>query len=166
MKDTKKMATIAMLIAIQLVLTRFLSVASPLKRISFAFIALALNGALFGPIIAAISAALVDFIGALLFPIGPYFAGFTLTAAIAGLIYGLFLHNREINFKNIIPCIVLVNLVYLVLNTVWIRMLTGNEFNVLLTARAPQAILETFVKSLVLILILPRLKREALRIIK
>ncbi len=35
-----------------------------------------------------------DLIGALLFPIGPFFVGYTITTAIAGLIYGLLLYKK------------------------------------------------------------------------
>ncbi len=38
---------------------------------------------------------LADLIGATLFPAGPFFAGFTLSAFLTGLIYGLILYKRE-----------------------------------------------------------------------
>ncbi len=45
---------------------------------------------LYGPIGGAVVGGIADFIGAILFPIGAYFPGFTLTCVITGAVYGLF----------------------------------------------------------------------------
>lgn len=51
-----------------------------------------------------------DLIGALLFPFGPYFPGFTISSGLMGLVYGLFLYKKpqkeEKDFKYILKLII------------------------------------------------------------
>ncbi len=51
-------------------------------------------GIYLGPKYASLICALGDLIGALLFPFGPYFPGFTISAGLMGLIYGIFLYKK------------------------------------------------------------------------
>ena len=44
---------------------------------------------------------LTDYIGAHLFPFGEYFVGFTISAIIKGLIYGVFLYPGNLEFPHI-----------------------------------------------------------------
>ena len=84
----------AMLIAIEIVLSRFLSISTPIVKIGFDFAPMALAGMLFGPWYGCAVGALADFLGANMFPIGPYWPGFTLVAGLCGLTYGLLLHHK------------------------------------------------------------------------
>ena len=79
----------AMLIAVEVVLNRFLSINTMGLKIGFSFVPIVIAAMLFGGVRAGIIYALADLIGALLFPIGPYFPGFTVSAFLMGLIYGL-----------------------------------------------------------------------------
>ncbi len=88
---TKTLTLSALLAALEIVLSRFLSISAWNTKIGFAFVPVALAALLLGPLNAGIVAALADFLGALLFPVGPYFPGFTLTAFLMGLCYGVFL---------------------------------------------------------------------------
>lgn len=89
-------------------------------------------------------AALCDLIGALLFPFGAYFPGFTLSAAISGLIYGLFLYNKNnasinnIKFllKLIISNILVLGLVNIFITSFWLHMLYGKAYLVIISTRA------------------------------
>ncbi len=95
--QTRRLAALvscAMLIAIQIVLSRFLSISTPIVKIGFDFAPMALAGMLFGPLYGCAVGALADFLGANLFPIGPYFPGFTVVAGLCGLTYGLLLHKK------------------------------------------------------------------------
>ncbi len=51
---------------------------------------------LFGPGVGMIFGAMLDIIKYLLKPTGPFFPGFTLSAALGGMIYGLFLYGRKL----------------------------------------------------------------------
>ena len=92
MNKTKKrirfLACIAMLSAMQVVLSRFLSIQTPVVKIGFGFVPVMFAGALYGAGGGALAGALSDVVGALLFPSGSYFPGYTLTAALSGAVYG------------------------------------------------------------------------------
>ena len=91
----RQLTVSALLIALDVVFTRVLAINTPLMKIGLGFTAVAVSAMLYGPLWAALTAGLGDLIGALLFPTGAYFPGFTLTAALTGLIFGLFLYRRE-----------------------------------------------------------------------
>lgn len=88
-KNTKIMVTCALLVALQVILARFLSINTTFVVVNFSFLAVALSGILFGPLWALAVGAVSDLIGATLFPFGAFFPGFTVTAGLVGLIYGL-----------------------------------------------------------------------------
>ena len=91
----RQLTVSALLIALDVVFSRVLAINTPLMKIGLGFAAVAVSAMLYGPAWAALTAALGDLIGALLFPTGAYFPGFTLTAALTGLLFGLFLYRRE-----------------------------------------------------------------------
>lgn len=91
----RQLTVSALLIALDVVFTRVLAINTPLMKIGLGFTAVAVSAMLYGPLWAALTAGLGDLIGALMFPTGAYFPGFTLTAALTGLIFGLFLYRRE-----------------------------------------------------------------------
>lgn len=136
-KPTAKMlAVTALLIAMEVILTRFLSVQTPILRISFGFLPIVLIALIYGPLYAGIGAALADIIGATLFPAGAFFPGFTLTAFLTGLVYGLMLYNRRKSFVHICIAVLTVTIVLqLGLDTLWLSIITGKGYLALLPAR-------------------------------
>ena len=64
------LAQVAVLLAMEVVLSRFFSIATPITKFSFAFVPLAVCGALFGPVWGGVMGALADLLGAILFPAG------------------------------------------------------------------------------------------------
>lgn len=159
--STRTLVTMAMLTALEIVLSRFLSISAWNTKIGFAFVPVAVAAVLLGPLEAGLVAALADFLGAVLFPVGPYFPGFTLTAFLMGLCYGLFLH-REQSFLRILGAVAVHQLVLsLLLNTLWISVLYGSPFGPLLVSRLPQCAILTAVQLVVIQLIVrlaPRLR--------
>lgn len=79
---TKKIILAAMMIAIYLILDRFLSIKTPILKISFIFIPIIISAIYLGPIYTGIIGGIGDLIGALLFPFGSYYFGFTLSACL------------------------------------------------------------------------------------
>jgi ECF transporter S component (folate family) len=133
---TKDLILIAFFIALEIILTRFLSINTPIVRIGFGFLPVAMIGILYGPLWAGLAYALGDVLGMLLFPAGPYFPGFTLTAFLTGLVYGYFLYNKPINWKRVlIPVSIVVLILNLCLDTFWLHILMGNAVIALLPAR-------------------------------
>ena len=91
---------LALLTAMQVVLSRFLSFNTLSLKIGFAFLPVAIGAAVLGPVGGAIVGGLGDFLGAVLFPIGPYFPGFTLTTALSGVAFGLAIYRTVLLFKK------------------------------------------------------------------
>ena len=159
--DTKTLVALAMLIAMEIVLNRFLSINAWNMKIGFSFVPIVIGAILFGPIHAAIIGALGDFIGAILFPIGAYFPGFTVTALLMGLVWGFFLHGSTNITKVIISVLINQTILSLCLNTLWISVLYGSPYGPLFVSRIVQTLILIAVQSVVvyaLTKVLPRLK--------
>lgn len=137
--NTKKLVVSAQLLALDVVLTRLLAINTPLMKIGLGFAAVALCAILYGPWWAALVAALGDIVGALLFPTGAFFPGFTLTAACTGLLFGLCLYRRDKSLLwPILAAMLNVVLVSYLLNTAMISYISGSPYAALLKARAVQ----------------------------
>ena len=138
----RTLVTMALLIALEVVLTRFLSINLPIVRIGFGFLPVAIAAILFGPLWAGIGYAIGDLIGMLLWPTGAYFPGFTVTAFLVGVTYGLFLYKKTVTWPRVIVTVCVVILAFsLVLNTVWLSMLYGRAFWGLLPTRILQCVI-------------------------
>ena len=127
----------SLLVALSVVAKRFLGYNDKIISVSFGFVPIAMGGMLFGPLGGVVTAALSDIIGALLFPTGPFHPGFTLAAALTGLIYGLFLYNQPLSRLRIVLCQLLITLlVNMTLNTLLIMPIVGKGFLAILPLRA------------------------------
>ena len=137
------MINLALFITIEVILSRFLSISTPIVKIGFVFIPLALCGMLYGPVCAGAVGALSDIIGANLFPMGMYFPGFTISGALSGVMYGLFLHGkRNCTWSNLIILVLIQRLFLgLGLSTYWLTILTDIPFSVLIAARVLQTVI-------------------------
>ncbi len=144
--DTARIVTLALLIALQVVLSRFLSINLQFLKIGFSFIPLMFAGYLYGASGGVVVAAASDLIGSLLFPSGPFFPGFTATAALAGFVYGLVLNGRCTTLKITIGVLSEQVICSLLLNTWWLSILYHSPFTVLLTTRVWQVLVMTFVE--------------------
>ena len=139
MPNTKKLIVSAQLVALDVVFTRLLAVSTPLMKIGLGFAAVALCAMLYGPWWAALVAALGDVVGALLFPTGAFFPGFTLTAACTGLLFGLCLYRRDKSLLwPILAALLNTVLVSYLANTAMISYISGTPYTTLLKARAVQ----------------------------
>ncbi|MDD3705670.1 MAG: folate family ECF transporter S component [Clostridiaceae bacterium] len=136
MSKAKTIAFVGLLVSMEIIFTRFLSIQTPIIRIGFGFIPIAFTAIMFGPLIGGTAAAIADIIGMLIFPKGPYFPGFTLSAFLTGAIYGLFLYRNPATIINIAKSVLMITiLVDLGMNTLWLSMLTGNAAAALLIPR-------------------------------
>lgn len=154
-KDSvRQLVIMGVLIAMDVILTRFLSISTPVTRIGFAFVARVIAAVLLGAIPAAAAAGIADFVGAIAFPTsGAYFPGFTLTAVCFGLIYGVFLH-KKVTPVRIVGAVVTSQLVCsLGLNTLWLVMMTGSSYLALLSTRLLQSVVTAVVQIVTLLLL-------------
>lgn len=134
--NTVRLVTIALLIAMEIILTRFLSINTPILRLGFGFLPIAVIGMMYGPLWAGAAYAIGDILGANIFPTGDFFPGFTLTTFLSGFVFGFILHGHEVTWKrSLLASCTVVLLFDLVLNTLWLSILYGNAFMVLLPTR-------------------------------
>lgn len=151
MKNTRKMVFLGLFISLQVILTRFLGIETPIIRVSFGFLPLALCGMLFGPLYGGICGAIADILGMLIFPKGAYFPGFTLSTALSGVIYGIFLYKRPKSMINIILAVFVTTIfINLGINTIWLSMITGKAVYVIIVPRIIKNLIEIPVKVLVI----------------
>ncbi len=151
MRTNKKIILSALLLAMLIILSRFLSISTPVLKISFAFVPTMLCAVWLGPKWTVLLNVLGDIIGATLFPTGSFFIGYTISTAISGFIYGILLYKKESNsysnlqfiIRLIISSTLVAVIVNMGLNTLWTSITTGSAFIVLLGTR--------FVKQLIMI---------------
>lgn len=149
--STRQLVNLAMLLTIEIVLSRCLSFQTPIVKVSFSFIPLSMIGMLYGPVYSTAGAAIADLIGAMLFPVGVFFPGYTLTAALTGFVYGFFLYNRPKSWKNILLAVLVIGFcLRLGLNTYWTMIFTGKGYIALLLPRVIKALLTIPVETLLI----------------
>lgn len=137
----------ALLVAINVVLTRFLAVMLPIGgvaglRLGFGPLALYLAGIILGPLGGAVVGIVADILGTLLFT-GAYFPGFTLSAALTGLIPGLIAHKTDERgnvawpgISRIFIAILVTNVVVsLGLNPIWLSIMYKKAWKLFTAAR-------------------------------
>lgn len=147
--NTKTITLMAILIATDIVLTRFLSINTPIARIGFSFVPIVISAIVLGPVRTGVVAGLSDIIGAILLPLGTYFPGITLTAFCMGLTWGIFLHKKQ-SVQNVCFAVLINQLIFsLGLNSVWLSILSGTQVNVLLATRGVQVLILIPVQILV-----------------
>ena len=162
--SVKKIAILGVLLGLNLVLSQF-SIHTWDLKIGFAFVTIVVAAVLYGPVEAAIIGGLGDILGWVINPIGAYFPGFTVTAILTGICFGLLLHKNISLVKIIIAAAINQFFIGLVLNTICIMILYGSALAAILPARAIQSAALFVVQALVIIilqkLLFPRLKKVA-----
>lgn len=141
--SAKDIAVIGLMIAIKVVLTRFLAIETQFVRVSFTFIPTILLAIMYGPWISAFSGAGADLIGFFLFPKGfPFSPGFTISAAIGPMIYAFILYKKRLSLGRLAWANLAVTaLVNVGLNSFWLYILYGQAFWAMLPIRLGENIL-------------------------
>ncbi|MBQ2546799.1 MAG: folate family ECF transporter S component [Clostridia bacterium] len=135
MKNQKRiplraMVVCAMLTAAAVVLDRFVPVVfTDSLKVTLTFVPVLVAAILYGPAGGAVVWGLADLIGALLFPRGVYFPGFTVTSALKGALFGWFLAQKGAKFfpHAVIPTAVNNLVIGLFLDTLWIAILYSSK---------------------------------------
>lgn len=149
MSKNKKIILSALLLALLLVLSRALSIKTPIIKISFGFVPTMLCAIWLGPKYTVLINVLGDLIGATFFPTGPYFVGYTITTAVSGLIYGTILYKKESDSYTDLQFIIRLTLATVLvtvianmfLNTLWVSITNGSAFMVLFWTRVPKQLI-------------------------
>ena len=136
-KKTKSLTGVAMLIAMNVVLS-FTSInLSETQRISISFIVTAIIGMMYGPVTTAFASGVGDLIRYLVKPMGGFFPGFTITAILEGMVFGMFFYKEKCTLPRVILAKTTVSvLLNCCLNTLWLSIMQGVPFYALFVARA------------------------------
>ena len=134
---TKNLVLCGLMAAIAIVLSMVASISiGPYVKIGFSGIPNRIVEFLFGPVVGCIFGGALDLLKFMIKPDGPFFFGFTFNVMLAGLIYGCLLYHKPLSIKRIVIAEFLVKLIVNCgLNTLWISMLYGKAFFVLLPMR-------------------------------
>lgn len=159
MSKNKKIILAALLLAMSIILSRFLSIKTPIVTISFSFVPTILCAIWLGPKWTILINILGDLIGATLFPFGSFFIGYTITTAVAGAIYGFLLYKREENsytnkqfvLRMILAVVLVTVLANIGLNTLWLSITTGKAFMVLIASRIVKELVMVPIKIVIMV---------------
>lgn len=133
---TKVIVGVALFCALEIVLNMFNIYLSPSLRITFGFLATAASCYFYGPYPNMAAGVIMDFIGYVLHPQGAYFPGYALNAVILAFIFGSFFYEQPVQLWRIIIARALVVLInYFILNSLWLSIMYGDSFWVLMSAR-------------------------------
>ena len=138
LKITQNMVLCGLMAALAIVLNYTTSIfITQYIRIGFSGLPNRVIEFLFGPAIGAIFGGTLDILKYILKPDGgAFFFGYTLTAIVAGLIYGSILYKKPVNIVRIFIAELLVKLIAnCILNTLWLSITNGSVFVAILPAR-------------------------------
>lgn len=179
--NTQQLVTMALLVALDIVLSRFGSINLWNTRIGFGFVPIVVAGMLLGPFKAAVTAAVADVIGALLVPTGAFFPPLTVTAVLRGILYGIMLKyvpemlkkttedpkKLQRSWIGICAATTLIDQLAfgMLLQSYWLSLLYGSPYTGMMASRVPQIAILIPVEFIVL-LFLPRLTDKLLPLLE
>lgn len=130
--SVQNLVLLGLMVALNVVLGRLSIQIAPEVRVSvFGFLPIALASSVMGPVYGALTGAAGDVLNYALFThaYGAYFPGYTLTAVLSGLWYGLVLHGKRLTWARaalaIVPVIVIGEMG---LNSLWTYILYSKTF--------------------------------------
>ena len=161
--NVKSVSVIGILVAMEIILARF-SIHTWNLKIGFSFVPIVVAAILYGPIAGGLVGAIGDVISAILFPVGAYFPGFTLTAFLTGAVFGWFF-RKKVSVLNVVFSVLMVQiLISQFLNTYWISFLYGGRYGGLFMTRIYQTAAMSVVQIVSILLIekkvMPVLRRQ------
>ena len=138
LKNVPVLAVCAMFAALALILNYVASInIGPYIKIGFSAIPNQLVDYLFGPVTGSLFAGILDIVKYVMKPDGAFFFGFTFNAMLAAFIYGCFYYKKKLTLRRVLLAkLIVVLVVNVLLSTLWLDMLYGKGFLVLLPARA------------------------------
>lgn len=151
-----KIILTSILVALNVIMERFLSYSVWNLSIGFSFITIGFAAVFLGVPYAVIVGGLGDIIGAVLFPFGPYFVGFTITNVLMAFTTAIFLYKKTNLLKISISVLINKSLFSVILNSLWIAILYKGGISdlwVVALSRIPTAVLTLFIEIIVLYLL-------------
>ncbi len=136
MRRLRTVTWCGLLLAIAVVCEQFIFTPTQFLKITLSTYPKVIAAALFGPIPGALVYGMTDVISVMTNNKGPYFPGFTLTAVLAGFIYGYAFWQQKPNIWRVaITVAVVAVFCNITLNTIWITLLYGTPLQTILLPR-------------------------------
>lgn len=161
-----RLCCLGVLIAMQVVLARFAVIpVGDMMRFSTSFIPVVIAARLFGVWGGMAVYGIGDLVGAIAFPTGgAFFPGYTVTAAIVGLIFGLFLRPvqreesaKERNVKIVLSVFCTQLIGSFLMNSFWRSFQTGTPYTAVLMTRLPQCLVSLVIQTVFMVLFLDKI---------
>ena len=161
-KELKKLKTLvitALLIAIGIILGQFSIQLTETTKIGISFIATQMTANLFGPVVGGIMGGVADILKFIIKPTGPFLIGYTISAILGPVIYGVMLYKKPISFWRILLSkIVVAILINLLLGTFWSYHYFGAAFWAAIPAKLIQQVIQVPVQSIIYYVVMKALK--------
>ena len=172
----QKLTVSAMLTALGVILSFFRFPLSAVTEITLTGLPIAAGGYLFGPWTGMIVGALIDVCGFLLAPKGAFFPGFTISTALMGMVYGLFLYRKTwdgksernsilrngakgLLFRVILSHFLKTALISLLLNCFWLSVFYGMPFRAVFLSSIPKEAVNFPIEAFLIFTMVQILKR-------
>ena len=155
--SVQTIALIAVLMAAQAVLG-LLEIHTATIKISLSFIPVVIAARLYGGIGGALVAGFGDIIGCIIHPVGAWFPPITITYAVSGLIYGLFLKKGTELWRVLVSVGITQMIISLFVTTVWIAYLSypnDGMFMEFYFTRVGMRVWQTVIMTVVQIAVIP-----------
>ena len=102
MKSVKVLVIAALLTALRIAIKSAKIPIGPDLTVTFGFVVNALGSMIYGPVMAAITSAVSDILGAVIFPSGAFFFPFTLVEVLGGVLFALFYYRAQITTVRVV----------------------------------------------------------------
>ena len=162
-KELKKLKTLvitALLIAIGIILGQFSIQLTETTKIGISFIATQMTANLFGPVVGGIMGGVADILKFIIKPTGPFLVGYTISAILGPMIYGVMLYKKPITLWRILLSKTVVAIfVNLLLGTYWSYLYFGAAFLASLPAKLIQQVIQVPVQSIIFYLVMKTLQQ-------
>jgi len=139
--SNKKLVSLAMLIALQVVLSRLFSINAWNIRIGLGFIPMLFAALYFGTTESVLVAALADIIGSLAFSTYPYFPGYTFSIALSAFLFATVLKRNRGSFFILLSVFLSQSICSLGLNSLWISLNSGSPLLPIMMTRVVQVLI-------------------------
>ncbi|MDD5931942.1 MAG: folate family ECF transporter S component [Oscillospiraceae bacterium] len=169
LRDLKKLAFAALMIAMCIILSHIPSV--PLfggAKITWGFLARSVCAMVCGPVLGLLFGFAEDILSFFLTGGGgyPFFPGYTLTTMLGVFIYALFFYRQKITLRRVFFAKLLTNIQNVVLGALWMAILSGKAFYVTAAGSAIKNLImlpaQTLLLAALLSALLPILSRAGL----
>jgi len=160
LKQMNRLVLCGLCVALYIVLSILTINISPTLQPSLNFVALLVCAAICGPVPAALVGIAGDILGWFVSPKGAYFPGFTLSACLLGLFYGLIFYRERITLLRALLAAFFSNLLFtFCLTGVWLYVMYKTPLIGLLTGRLIRVGVTFPVEFLLMFFLLPAVLR-------